>query len=158
MQKILVSLVVIVALCFILRAAIDKYSANRSAVGLQQNEQGMPALDGCDGLLNCTASTASNKKHLVEPLTYTSPAVEVISKLGNLISQQPGANIVTTEPYYLHATYRTKLLGYTDDLEVLLDQTNGVLHIRSASRLGKSDLGANRKRIEALREFVSGKI
>jgi len=58
----------------------------------------------------------------------------------------------------LHATYKTPLVGYTDDLELLLDEDSGVLHIRSASRIGRSDLGANRKRIEALRLLLKGKI
>jgi uncharacterized protein (DUF1499 family) len=60
--------------------------------------------------------------------------------------------MVKQEPVYLYAQCRTKLLNYTDDIEFYLDEQAGVIHVRSASRLGHSDLGANRKRIEAWRQ------
>jgi uncharacterized protein (DUF1499 family) len=61
------------------------------------------------------------------------------------------------EPTYLRATFRSRLFGYEDDVEFRLDIAAGVVHVRSASRVGHSDFGANRKRVEALRrEYVEG--
>jgi len=157
MQKILISIIVLVVLCVLIRVAIHFYSENRTATGLIQNANGQPGLSGCEDLLNCTASTATNARNRTEPFAYSGPANELMEKLSTLINTLPGASVLTSEPRYLHATFKTRLLGYTDDLEMVLDE-NDQLHIRSASRIGKSDLGANRKRIEALRTLVDGKI
>jgi len=117
-----------------------------------------PELTGCNDLHNCTASTASTKRNQIEPIAYNTEPAELISKVAKQIAKQRGTMIKTQNNHYLHATYKTWLLGYTDDLELLLDDASGILHIRSASRIGQSDLGANRKRIEALRTLLQGKI
>ena len=65
------------------------------------------------------------------------------------------ASIVREEPsgafFYLYAEFRSKLLGFVDDLELLFDEKAGLFHVRSASRLGRRDFGVNRKRVELLR-------
>jgi uncharacterized protein (DUF1499 family) len=58
---------------------------------------------------------------------------------------------VTRESGYLYAQSTTPLMRFTDDLEFWLDAEKGVIHVRSASRLGESDLGANRQRVETIR-------
>jgi len=136
------------------RLAISHFSADRIATGVTTNDTGSQVLSGCNNLHNCTASTATTKRNQVEPIEYNVPATEIIAKFGALISAQGQTQVVKQDETYLHATYKTLLLGYIDDLELLLDQSTGVLHIRSASRIGKSDFGANRKRIEALRELL----
>jgi uncharacterized protein (DUF1499 family) len=73
------------------------------------------------------------------------------SRLRTLLAGWPGANVVTARDDYLHVEFTTPLLKFTDDAEFWLDPTAGVVQLRSASRLGESDLGTNRKRIEALR-------
>jgi uncharacterized protein (DUF1499 family) len=63
--------------------------------------------------------------------------------------------IVTATDHYLHAECSSALFGFVDDLECLLDAEAGVIHLRSAARMGYSDLGVNRRRIETLRERVN---
>ena len=66
--------------------------------------------------------------------------------------------IVVERADYLHAETASKMLGFVDDNEFYLDRKARVIHVRAAARLGFSDLGANRARIEALRKrFVSGR-
>jgi len=158
MQKLVIILVSIFVLCVMLRLSIGYFSAKRIATGLVKSEDANPTLSGCDNLLNCTSSTASTKKNYIEPIAYQGSRDEVIAQIATLISGLKGTTIKTQNANYLHATYKTALMGYTDDLELLLDSSSGVLHIRSASRIGRSDLGANRKRIEALRTLLQGKI
>jgi len=158
MQKLLVILISLFVLCVVLRLSIGFFSKDRIATGLITSESASPTLSGCDNLLNCTASTASTKKNHVEPIAFQGKSTDVIALMAGLISEQKGTMIKTQNSHYLHATYKTVLMGYTDDLELLLDRSSNVLHIRSASRIGRSDFGANRKRIEALRTFVQGKI
>ena len=61
------------------------------------------------------------------------------------------ATLETREPQYVHAVFKTRLLRFRDDFEARLDADAGVIQVRSASRLGYSDLGANRRRVEAIR-------
>ncbi|MDE0896022.1 MAG: DUF1499 domain-containing protein, partial [Planctomycetota bacterium] len=68
-----------------------------------------------------------------------------------LLESQPRVDLVTVEEEYAHAVFRTPLLRFRDDLELLLDSANSVIQVRSASRVGHSDMGANRRRIENLR-------
>lgn len=158
MQKLAIILISAFILCVLLRLSIGFFSASRIATGLNVSDEANPTLEGCDNLLNCTSSTASTRKNQVEPIAYQGASAEVIAKIASVISAQKGASIQTQNATYLHATFKTPLMGYTDDLELLLDESSGVLNIRSASRIGRSDLGANRKRIAALRAMLQGKI
>jgi len=158
MLKVLIILVSIFVLTVVVRLSIGYFSADRIATGLVKSEGANHTLSGCDNLNNCTASTASTGKNHIEPIAYQQSNDKVIEQAAAAISAQKGAMIKTQDANYLHATYKTALLGYIDDLELLLDNSSGVLHIRSASRIGRSDFGANRKRIEALRSLLKGKI
>jgi len=158
MQKLIIFLITIFVLCVVVRFSIGLFSASRIATGLITSEGNYPQLSGCDNLLNCTSSTATTKRNHIEPFAYTSEPGDVIAKVASIITSQKGTSIQTQNANYLHATYKTRLMGYTDDLEILLEENNDHLHIRSASRIGRSDLGANRKRIEALRALLQGKI
>jgi uncharacterized protein (DUF1499 family) len=69
-----------------------------------------------------------------------------------------GATVIRHEGNYLYAECRTKLMRFVDDLELTYDEKAGVLHVRSASRLGRRDFGVNRARVEALRARIEGRI
>lgn len=88
----------------------------------------------------------------VAPLHYTGDGKAAMARLAGIVSHMPRTTVVTREPAYLYAQCRSRLLGFTDDLEFYLDEPAGVIQVRSASRLGKGDLGVNRKRVEALRQ------
>lgn len=74
-----------------------------------------------------------------------------LAKIRQLVDSTPGARVVLAQGDYLRCEFSTPLMRYTDDVEFWLDRSAGVVHLRSASRLGYSDRGANRARIEALR-------
>lgn len=73
------------------------------------------------------------------------------ARLRRVVEGERGARIVGGEGDYLYAQFTTRWLGFTDDVEFWLDRPAGVIHVRSASRLGRRDFGVNRARIEALR-------
>lgn len=87
----------------------------------------------------------------IEPLRFKGSGAEAMRQLTELVRNTRGATVMTQTPGYLHAEMRTRWLKFTDDLEFLLDEPAGLIHVRSASRLGLSDLGANRTRVELLR-------
>ncbi len=68
----------------------------------------------------------------------------------------PGARLEVATDTYLRARVRTPLFRFVDDLELLIDSESGLVHVRSASRVGSWDLGANRRRVEWLRRRLEG--
>jgi uncharacterized protein (DUF1499 family) len=92
----------------------------------------------------------------IAPLPMRGDAAATMARLQATVAALPGARIVSTRADYLRAEFTTPLLRFVDDAEFWLDPAAGVVHVRSASRLGRSDLGANRARIEALRAAWAG--
>ena len=88
----------------------------------------------------------------VAPLKYTGDGQAAMARLAAIVGNMPRTTVVTRAPAYLYAQCKTQWLGFTDDLEFMLDAPAGVIQVRSASRMGKGDLGVNRKRVEALRQ------
>lgn len=107
----------------------------------------------CPASSNCVSSTApvGDQTHYVEPLRFAESPSTAWRRLCDLIEHQPRARIVQRSETYLHVEFRTRVFRFVDDVELLLDAAGGLIHVRSASRLGKADLGTNRRRIEALR-------
>ena len=84
----------------------------------------------------------------------TKVADSAITTLAEIVSSQSNTEIVEQDSRYLHATFSSHIMGFTDDVEFLLSDDEKSVQVRSASRLGKSDLGANLKRIEHLRSLA----
>ncbi len=105
-------------------------------------------LAACPASPNCVSSEAGTPdSHAVAPLPS-----ESWDRLAATIEAQGGKNIARRDDY-MAAAFKTKLMGYVDDVE--FRKAEGAVHVRSASRVGHSDLGANRKRVEALRAALS---
>ena len=105
----------------------------------------------CPSTPNCVNSQSQDAQHSIEPLTYNSAPTEAMADLKKVIESLEKTQIITETENYLYAEFTTKLMGFVDDVEFLLDDTAKVIHVRSASRLGKSDLGVNRQRNETIR-------
>jgi uncharacterized protein (DUF1499 family) len=105
----------------------------------------------CPTSPNCVSSQSTDTVHQIAPLYFTSTPEEAINKLKSVIQSLPRTKIITESPDYLYAEFQSALLGFVDDVEFYLDRNANVIQVRSASRLGQSDLGVNRKRIETIR-------
>ena len=103
---------------------------------------------------NCVSSQAdaSDAGHYIAPIKFTGTAVEAMATLRKIVDSTARTLVVRHEPNYLYAEYKSKLLGFVDDVEFLASEQEGVIHVRSASRLGRRDFGVNRERIESIRE------
>lgn len=113
------------------------------------------ALAPCPTSPNCVSSEPGSGDHWIEPFAYQGDGREVLARFVGLVSELPRVEIVTSEAEYAHAAFTTKWMRFTDDLELRLDEANDVVHVRSASRVGHSDLGANRARVESLRPLFA---
>ena len=105
----------------------------------------------CPARPNCVSSRADDAGHAIAPLAFRGDAGSAMTRLATAIRAMPGARIVTARLDYLHAEFASKVFGFVDDVEFVPDPVAQVLHVRSAARLGYSDLGVNRKRVEAIR-------
>lgn len=109
-------------------------------------------LSPCPQSPNCVSSQSTDPDHFIEPLVYQATIEEAKARILKVIASLPRTRIVEEEPTYLHAECTSLIFRFTDDLEFAFDDTQKVIHVRSASRVGHSDLGANRKRVEAIRQ------
>jgi uncharacterized protein (DUF1499 family) len=91
----------------------------------------------------------------IAPLAYTEGGAAAFARATAILKAMPGATVVEEKPGYLYAQCQTRWLKFTDDLELALDESERVIHVRSASRLGKGDLGVNRARVEAIRAAMA---
>ncbi len=90
----------------------------------------------------------------VEPLRFEDDVATAWERAQRAVIELGGA-ILRVDNGYLAATFKTPLFRFVDDVELRLDGTNRVIHVRSASRVGRSDLGENRKRVAELRRLFS---
>ncbi|SDW33481.1 DUF1499 domain-containing protein [Marinobacter mobilis] len=105
----------------------------------------------CPDRPNCVSSydSADDKAHYIEPFVGGAAAW---SSLTHVIGAQSSLTIVARQEYYLRAEATTRVLRFVDDLEFLFQPAQGLIHVRSASRVGYSDFGVNRERLERIRQ------
>jgi uncharacterized protein (DUF1499 family) len=101
----------------------------------------------CPGSPNCVNSQSQVPQSQIAPLPLVA-----IATLRKVIEGMERTTIIEQTDRYLYAEFKSKLMGYVDDVEFYLDPNENVIQVRSASRLGQSDLGVNRKRVEEIRE------
>jgi uncharacterized protein (DUF1499 family) len=109
---------------------------------------------------NCVSSQAdpSDAEHYVAPIRFKGTALDAIAAARKAVKGMERATVIRHEGNYLYAEFSSKLLGFCDDVEFTYDEQAGLLHLRSASRLGRRDFGVNRARVEALRSRIEGRI
>ncbi|MGH0030660.1 MAG: DUF1499 domain-containing protein [Myxococcota bacterium] len=111
-------------------------------------------LAACPFSPNCVSSDARDFGHAVAPIRLDAPPSEAWQAAHDCVRALPRTELVAESEGYLHAECRSALLGFVDDLELHLRPDEGVIAVRSASRLGFSDLGVNRARVEDLRDAL----
>jgi len=110
-------------------------------------------LRACPDSPNCVCSEAyaeTDASHHIPPVKLSGNNTEAPWKLLRQTIIDQGGQIIREDNSYLHAEFTSSIFRFVDDLELRMDRQNGLIHLRSASRVGRSDLGANRKRIEAI--------
>ena len=108
----------------------------------------------CPTTPNCVNSQAKDKKHYIEPILMTGTPLEVKNHILKILNELKRAKIIVAEDHYIRVEFISKVFRFIDDLEFYFPNTKSkelTIHVRSASRVGHSDLGVNRKRIEQIR-------
>jgi uncharacterized protein (DUF1499 family) len=105
----------------------------------------------CPSTPNCVSSDGEEPSQRVSPFQLAAPAAEAWRAARAAVLSLPRTQIVAETGGYLHAECRSAVFGFVDDLELHLRPAQGMIAVRSAARLGYSDFGVNRRRIERLR-------
>lgn len=114
----------------------------------------------CPSSPNCVSTMETTEGHAIEPIRYDGSregALSVILKYLNVPNVEK-ISIVTSSDEYIHAVFVTPTMKFRDDVEFYLPDGKGIVHFRSVSRVGHSDLGQNRKRMEAFRRAFQGEM
>ena len=116
-------------------------------------------LTKCPDKPNCICTEfEADASHYIDPVVITqSNASEVLSRLKNSV-QEMGGSIQAENGNYLAAIFTSSLFKFVDDFEIRIDMDQKMIHVRSASRVGYSDRGINRKRIEQLKKLYHATI
>lgn len=112
----------------------------------------------CPRSPNCVSSLAdqTDTAHRIEPLFFSDGADRAHARLLAAIRSLPRARIVRDAPLRIEAEVKSRLFGFVDDLVCVIDAEAQRIDLRSAARLGWSDLGVNRRRVELLRRVMGG--
>lgn len=112
------------------------------------------SLAACPATPNCVSSQSPDADHTIAPITYASAPEAAFARLKAVVEAQPRVKLMEAREGYLYAEFSSAWMGFVDDVEFYLDESAGVIQVRSASRLGESDLGVNRQRVEAIRQLM----
>ena len=118
-----------------------------SSLGVREGK-----LAPCPSSPNCVSTQSTDAKHRIDPLVYTTSIEEARDSLEKIVGAMPRSRVVRLEEDYMHVESISRFFRFVDDVEFWFDDENKVIHFRSASRTGTSDLGVNRKRMERIRE------
>ena len=102
----------------------------------------------CPDSPNCVSSFSNTAEHKVLPLTAN------LEQVRSVVADLSEAKVVQSDTDYLRLEFTSSVFRFVDDVEFLHLESDGVTHVRSASRLGHSDLGVNRERVERIRQLL----
>ena len=156
--RFILSLVVVICLAFTSSPAMAAPIA--VLPGLKGVFTGIPPTDigiydtqlsECPPSPNCVSSSASDDDHYIAPIEYTAEQDAVRDKLVAIIKNQPRTEIIEQTDDYILVEFTSRLMGFVDDAEFYFLPDSQTIAMRSAARLGESDLGVNRRRLEQFR-------
>jgi len=106
----------------------------------------------CPNSPNCVSTQNADSQHTIEAIVFDGSPEDAMRKLKAVLAVIPRMEIITETESYIHAEATSLIFRFRDDVEFVVDRQANLIHFRSASRVGKSDLGANRKRMEEIRK------
>ncbi len=115
----------------------------------------MKTLKDCPKSPNCVSTQTDQSDKKMEPIAFQGDTSRAVQAIKSVIQALPQAELVNESRDELHFTFKSKWLRFVDDVNFLIDPSQGLIHFRSASRTGYGDLGVNRKRMEDLTGKIS---
>lgn len=117
-----------------------------AAIGIENNH-----LAPCPSSPNCVVSQNGDEEHRIEPIAYQGDRTTAKETLLKVLSVVPRTEVIEDTGNYIHAESTSRIFKFVDDAEFYFPEGENIIQVRSASRVGESDLGVNRRRIEQIR-------
>jgi uncharacterized protein (DUF1499 family) len=108
-------------------------------------------LPPCPSTPNCVSTQANAAVHAIAPISYRGSAADSMARIAAIIGAMPRTTIVERTPTSMRVEFRTRVFRFVDDVMFEIDDAKKTIEFRSASRVGRNDLGVNRKRMETIR-------
>jgi uncharacterized protein (DUF1499 family) len=105
----------------------------------------------CPATPNCVVSKGADAEHKIEPLTYKGDRATAYADLLRVLTVVPRTVVTEKTDTYIRAESTSRIFHFVDDVEFYFPTDEKLIQIRSASRVGESDLGVNRRRLEQIR-------
>ncbi len=153
MKIVIIIIVTLIVFAILALFVLGQMSQSGEANGLVEAK-----LTKCPDKPNCICTEfVADASHYIDPIGFSqSNAAEVLSRLKNSVREM-GGSIQAETDNYLAATFSSSIFRFVDDLEIRIDTDQNMIHMRSASRVGRSDRGVNKKRIEQLKKLFHSK-
>ena len=153
---------IIFSLIITLSASLIFISPALAAIGLNEGQHldwiwrgnlaiPLGQLSACPESPNCVVSQNGDEDHSIAAIPYTGDRATAKETLLKVLSVVPRTEVIEDTDNYIHAESTSRLFKFVDDAEFYFPEDENVIHVRSASRVGESDLGVNRRRIEQIR-------
>lgn len=146
----------IVSLVLLVGLAMLSFTAKApEGLGVSNGE-----LAQCPDKPNCVSTQTESDEHRMEPVPFQGTAVDTLAVIKNVVGElNTRAKLVDEQtPNYLRYEFRSLIFRFVDDVEFYIDDTQKLIHFRSASRVGHSDLGVNRARMEKISSALVGAV
>jgi len=137
---------IVFSLIITLSGSLIFASPSLAAIGLNHGQ-----LSSCPESPNCVVSQNGDEDHAIAPIPYTGDRTAAKETLLKVLSVVPRTEVIENTDDYIHTESTSRLFKFVDDAEFYFPEDENVIHVRSASRVGESDLGVNRRRIEQIR-------
>ena len=108
----------------------------------------------CPDSPNCVSTAATDEEHAIEPYSFDDSVADAKARMVAIVNEMPRTTIVGETDDYLHVEFRSRVFRFVDDVEFFFDEADSLVQFRSASRIGESDMGVNRKRMEEIRTRI----
>ena len=122
-------------------------SSNSAMAAISINNR----LEPCPSSPNCVVSVNGDEEHIIDPIAYQGDRATAKETLLKVLSVVPRTEVIDSTDNYIHAESTSRIFKFVDDVEFYFPEDENVIHLRSASRVGESDLGVNRRRMEQIR-------
>lgn len=137
---------IIVGFFVVLSTSLIFAASAFAAIGIENNH-----LAPCPSSPNCVVSQDGDEEHSIEPIAYRGDRTTAKETLLKVLSVVPRTEVIEDTGNYIHTESTSRIFKFVDDVEFYFPEGENTIQVRSASRVGESDLGVNRRRIEQIR-------
>ncbi len=124
---------------------------------VRSEDAGLTRLLSCPESPNCVSTEATNNRYKIDAFRLKGDFSKNWPEIQRIVAALPRCAVVRADKTYFHATFKSRVFQFVDDLELFLDPLKGIISIRSAARTGYWDFGVNRRRVEQLRHELQGR-